>query len=218
MNIVFDLDGTLIDSAPDIQAVAARVLEGQGKPALTLEETRQFIGAGAAVFVQRMMAARGIIEEPSTHARLLEEFVRGYQFSVDLAQCYPGVLAVLSQLKSMGHNLGLCTNKPESATSAVLKHMSLTPFFGCVVAGDMLASRKPEPEMLLHTIAGLGQGPTLYIGDSEIDAETAQRANVPCALFSGGYRKTQLADLYHQWAFDHFDEVPDIVAQALSAQ
>ena len=215
MNIVFDLDGTLIDSAPDIQTVAGQVLGRLRKPPLTLQETRDFIGEGGAVFVSRMMAARGIPETPASHADIYREFISLYEFAVDKAVFYPGAFETLLRLKADGHRLGLCTNKPERPARAVLRHMGLEPVFDAVMTGGMLSSRKPEPDMLLQTIQCLGGGPTLYAGDSEIDAETARRAAVPFALYSKGYRKTAVGEIFHQWVFDDFALLPAIVANCL---
>jgi phosphoglycolate phosphatase len=217
MNIVFDLDGTLIDSAPDIQCVAAIILRGLGKEELTLEETRSFIGAGAAVFVSRMMTARGIEESPQRHAQLHKDFLAQYEFAVDKAVFYPGVLHSLAVLKTAGHNLGLCTNKPQLPTRAVLRHMGMEHIFDVVVAGGMLDSRKPEPDMLWRTIQDLGGGPALFVGDSEIDAETARRAGVPFALYSKGYRKTPVSEIPKNWVFDDFDALENIVAESIMA-
>ena len=215
MNIVFDLDGTLIDSAPDIQFVAARVLRGLGKEELTLDETRDFIGEGSSVFVHRMMAARGIAQTQHGHTQLHTNFLTQYECSVDRATFYPGVLDVLAVLKAAGHRLGLCTNKPEWPTRAVLRHMGLESTFDALLAGGMLDSRKPEPAMLQQVIEELGGGKTLFVGDSEIDAETAKRAQVPFALFSGGYRKTPVVELHHDWFFDDFYALPSIVGEAM---
>ena len=215
MNIVFDLDGTLIDSAPDIQAVAAAVLGPRGKRDLTLDETRSFIGEGAAVFVSRMMAARAIEETAESHALLHSEFVAQYEFAVDKAVFYPGALETLMQLKKVGHSLGLCTNKPEMPARAVIQHMGMKPIFDVVMAGGMLDSRKPDPAMLLETIHQMGSGPSLYVGDSEIDAQTARRAEVAFALYSEGYRKTPVGEIHHDWVFDDFEALPGIVALAM---
>lgn len=215
MNIVFDLDGTLIDSAPDIQWVASVILGSRGKDELTLDETRSFIGGGAAVFVSRMMAARDIAETPESHAEIHEEFLANYELAVDKATFYPGVIGALVQLKAGGHKLGLCTNKPELPARAVMRHMDLEPMFDAVMAGGMLDSRKPEPAMLLQSIQDLGGGPTLFVGDSEIDAETAERAGVPFALFSEGYRKTPIEEIQHDWVFSDFKSLLGIVTDAL---
>lgn len=214
MNIVFDLDGTLIDSAPDIQSVASAILGKLGKSDLTLDETRSFIGEGSAVFVHRMMAARAIKDTPQTHAELHNDFVAHYEFAVDKAVFYPGVPEALAALKTADHKLGLCTNKPERATRAVLRHMGMQPIFDAVMAGGMMDSRKPEPDMLLQTIRELGDGPTLYVGDSEIDAETARRAGVLFALYTEGYRKTPVNDMHKNWTFNDFNALQGIVAEA----
>jgi phosphoglycolate phosphatase len=214
LNIVFDLDGTLIDSAPDIQSVASDILCRLGKAALTLDETRSFIGEGAGVFVRRMMAARDIADTPERHSELHQRFVRQYETELDQAVFYPGVFDTLVMLKDSGHRLGLCTNKPERPARAVIKHMGLEPFFDAFIAGGMLPRSKPEPDMLLKIIKDMSAGPTLYVGDSEIDAETAMRAGVPFALFSEGYRKRPVSEIDKDWTFDHFNALPGIVAHA----
>lgn len=218
MNIVFDLDGTLIDSAPDIHCVASTILGRLGREELTLEETRGFIGEGSAIFVSRMMAARGIDETPQMHAEVHQAFLEHYEFSVDKAVFYPGVLDALAMLKAAGHRLGLCTNKPELPTRAVLRYMRMESIFDVVVAGGMIDSRKPEPGMLLKTIQELSGGPTLYVGDSEIDAETAKRAGVLFALYTQGYRKTPVSQMHHNWVFDDFDALEGIVAKAMTSE
>jgi len=217
MNIVFDLDGTLIDSAPDIRSVASAILRDCGREGLSLAETRAFIGEGAAVFVSRMMAARGIEETPQRRAELYDDFLARYELAVDQAVFYPGVREALAALQVAGHRLGLCTNKPERPARAVLRQMQLDSVFAAFLAGGMIASRKPEPDMLLKTIADLGGGPALYVGDSEIDAETALRAQVPFALYSQGYRKAAVGEIPCNWVFDDFRALAGIVAAVSSS-
>ena len=163
------------------------------------------------MFVRRMMAARSIADTPERHAELLESFVAQYETALDQAVFYPGVLDALVMLKDSGHRLGLCTNKPELPARAVMKYMGLEPFFDAFIAGGMLPHSKPEPDMLLKIIDDMGGGPTLYVGDSEIDAETAMRADVPFAFYSEGYRKRPVSEIDTDWVFDHFDALPDIV-------
>ena len=213
MNIVFDLDGTLIDSAPDIQFAASSVLARHEKEELTLEETRSFIGEGAAVFVSRMMAARAIAETAQAHATLHADFLLEYEASVDKAEFYPGVRSTLMSLKESGYRLGLCTNKPELPARAVVLHMGIESIFDAFIAGGMVEHSKPEPDMLLKTIEQLGGGPTLYVGDSETDALTAKRASIPFALYSEGYRKSAVDEIHHDWVFDDFDLLPGIVEE-----
>ncbi len=211
--IVFDLDGTLIDSAPDIRAIANAVLADEGAGPITLEETRSFIGNGAATFVARMMAVRGVDTTPDTQERMLAEFKRLYNTAVENSALYPGVAELLEQLRSDGHVLGLCTNKPLKPARFVLDHFGILGHFDAVLGGDSLPETKPHPAPLLRTFEMLGADPenSLYVGDSEVDAETAARADVPFALFLGGYRKTPAEELPHEMAFAHFNVLPVFV-------
>ena len=214
MNIIFDLDGTLIDSAPDLQSMASAILRKRGKQDLTLDETRHFIGEGAAVFVRRMMVARDIDVTAEAHALLLEQFLAQYEISVDKAVFYPNVLSALAVFKAAGYKLGLCTNKPERATRAVIRHMGIEGMFDAVMAGGVIDSRKPEPDMLLEVIERLEGGASVFIGDSEVDAETAQRAETLFALFTRGYRKQSVQEICPDWQFEDFGALPGIVEEA----
>ncbi len=215
MNIVFDLDGTLIDSAPDIRVIANSLLADIGKPGLTLKETRAFIGEGAAVLIQRMMEARSIEAEPDMHRKLLSTFIGRYETMPVESLFYPGVLLLLTQLKAQKHCLAICTNKPEGPTRAVLRQSGLIDMVDGFIAGGMISTCKPDPAMLHHVIGQLSGARTLYVGDSETDAETAIRAGVPFALFSGGYRKGKAEEIHHDWLFSHFDELGSIVNQIM---
>ena len=213
--IVFDLDGTLIDSAPDIHGIACAVLDQEGCERITLEQTRDFVGNGAGVFVAKMRAARGIAD--SEQERLYADFVARYDDAVTLTQPYPGVLAALDALKAEGHRLGICTNKPISPCRAVLKHLKMDHYFDTMCGGDSLSVRKPDPAPLHAAFKALGSGPQLYVGDSDVDAETGQRAGVPFLLFTQGYRKSPVEELPHTVAFDDFGELPRLVQQLLVA-
>ncbi len=214
-NIVFDLDGTLIDSAPDIHALANGLLLARGHGPIDLATARGFIGRGAPAFVAQLAQACGLPE--SDHPRMLEDFLAGYEDAVALTHPYPGVAAALARLTA-DHRLGICTNKPHGPCLAVLTHLGLDGFFSAVVGGDSLTVRKPDPRPLIETFARLGDGPRLYVGDSETDAETAQRAGVPLILFTGGYRKTPVADLPHAAVLDDFADLPRIVNDLLTRQ
>lgn len=210
--VVFDLDGTLIDSAPDIHGIANRLLAGEGVAPITLAQARDFIGNGASVFVARMRAARGLPD--NQHARLHAAFVAAYDDAVHLTVPYPGVIAALESLAAAGWRMGVCTNKPVRPTHAVLKHLGLSRFFGAVFGGDSLPVHKPDPAPLFATYDALGgTGPRVYVGDSDVDAETAQRAGIAFLLYTEGYRKVPVADLPHDAAFSHFADLPAL-AQA----
>ena len=213
--IVFDLDGTLIDSAPDIHGIANKVLEQEGCEGISLAQTHNFIGNGAAVFVTKMRDARGIGD--GEQARLYADFVARYDDAVGLTLPYPGVLAALDMLRSSGHRLGICTNKPISPCRAVLVHLKMDHYFDTMWGGDSLAVHKPDPAPLHAAFAELGEGPQLYVGDSDVDAETGQRAGVPFLLYTEGYRKCAVEEMPHTVAFSDFADLPKLVQDLLVA-
>lgn len=213
--VIFDLDGTLVDSAPDIRAAANAALAERGIAPLTMAEARGCVGHGAAVFMERARDLRGV--DAALQAPLLEAFLARYEHAVDLTELYPGVLEVLESFAKRDIPMAVCTNKPIAPTRNVLAHLGLERFFPVVVGGDSLPVRKPDPAPLHHTIAELGGGWVLYVGDSEVDAETAQRADVTFALFTEGYRKTPVGELTHAYAFDQFEALPGIFEQALGS-
>jgi phosphoglycolate phosphatase len=209
--IVFDLDGTLIHSAPDLLAAANVMLAGAGAAALDLPTLTGFIGNGVPVLVERIIAARDL--DPARHPQLLEAFHLAYAAApADLTEPYPGVVSALTTLRAQGHALGICTNKPEAPARRILDLLGLTPFFGVVVGGDTLAEKKPDPAPLRAAFAGLGAARGLYVGDSEVDAETALAAGLPFALYTGGYRKAPPEAIAHDAAFDGFAGFPALAA------
>lgn len=214
--VVFDLDGTLIDSAPDIHATANRLMDRHGFAPFTPAETRSFIGSGVAHFIACCLRARGKAQDEGLHTRLGDEFMAEYETSVTLTKVYHGVPEALSRLTSDGCVLGLCTNKPHGPARAVLQHLGLSAHFPVIVGGDSLPVRKPDPAPLLATIEAMGSRDVVYVGDSEIDAETAQRAGVPFALYTEGYRKTAVTEIVHASAFSDFNNLPGIVTRLLA--
>ncbi len=207
--VVFDLDGTLIDSLPDIIACADSVLIPRGAPPLTRAEALSFVGDGAPTFVARLCADRRIGPE----ADVLAEYMALYLNAHDRTVVYDGVRAALSDLAAAGYALGLCTNKPGGPTRAVLDHLNLTSFFGTLLTLDSLPQRKPHPAPLLRAIADLGAVQAIFVGDSEVDAGTAHAAGVPFVLFSGGYAKGPQAAMSPADVFDHHDALPALVAR-----
>jgi len=210
MNIVFDLDGTLVDSAPDIMIASNKMLAGEGLEPLDLATITSFIGNGLPKLVERVMRARGIA---SHHfERLYDEVKEFYNAApADESKPMPGVGALLEKLKADGHRLGVCTNKPEEPARLMLSLLGLEPFFDTVVGGDALPEKKPHPAPLNLAFDRLGDGDRLYVGDSEIDAEVALAAEVPFAIYAHGYRKQAIEGLPHEYRFEHFEEVGPIV-------
>lgn len=213
--IVFDLDGTLIDSAPDIRGIANAILEQEGKELISLPEARDFIGNGAPVFVRKMRDARGIPD--SEHDRILKDFTDAYVTAVELTVPYPGVEDALTALKDVGHLLGICTNKPYIPTRAVIEHLNLDHYFDVVIGGDSLPVHKPDPAPLHKAFAQLGEGEVIYVGDSDVDGETAKRAFVPFLLYTEGYLKVPVESLTTAATFDDFSQLPALVDQVLRA-
>lgn len=210
--LIFDLDGTLIDSVPDIHAASNAVLAEHGFAPLTLLQVRGFIGQGVPHLVHCLLEASEADPQGPLHARMVADFTARYEEAVGLTALYPGVREVLGALKARGHALGLCTNKPMAPTMAVLHHFGLAELFDGIIAGDSLPVRKPHPQPLLKLLWMLGDGRALYIGDSETDAATAQAAGLPFLLFTEGYRKAPVADLPHAIAFSDFAMLEGIVA------
>ena len=118
-----------------------------------------------------MRAARGI--DQSEHATIMAEFMVHYETAVELTTPYPGVINALEALQDNRHRLGICTNKPIAPTMAVLRHLDLVQYFITVLGGDSLDVRKPAPAPLAKAFADLGEGPCIYVGDSDVDAATA---------------------------------------------
>lgn len=210
--VVFDLDGTLIDSAPDIHRVANEVLALEGLPPITFAQARSYIGSGVPVFVARMLEARGLKAEGPRQARMVAAFLDRYESAHELTAPYPGATDALAALARAGHPLGLCTNKPHGPALAALRAFGLSDTFAAVTGGDSLAVRKPHAAPLLATFDALGRGPGLFVGDSEVDAETAARAGLPFLLFTRGYRKSPVEAIPHRAAFDDWAALPALVA------
>ena len=190
--VVFDLDGTLIDSAPDIHAAANRMLADMGQPDLPLETIIGFIGNGVKVLVERCLAHLDLARSDADVAEALGDFMAYYNADLTtLTRPFPGAEDLLSDLGRRGIKMGVCTNKPEQPARLILSRMGLADHFAAVIGGDSLGQRKPEPAPLLATIAELGGAPerTLYVGDSETDYRTALNAGVPFAYFEGGYQR-----------------------------
>ncbi|WP_096787044.1 phosphoglycolate phosphatase [Rhodobacter sp. CZR27] len=215
--VVFDLDGTLIHSAPDIHAAVNRTLAEEGAEPLSLAQVTGFIGNGVGVLIQRVMAARGEAPDGHRHADLQARFMRHYETDpASLTTVYPGAEAALRHLHADGWRIALCTNKPVAASRQILRHFDVLDLFDEVIGGDSLPQRKPDPAPLRAAAAALGEAVTLYVGDSEVDAATAEAAGLRFALFTEGYRHAPVHDLPHHGLFSHHDELPDLLRHLLA--
>lgn len=162
-----------------------------------------FIGNGLPTLVRRVMEARGIpaTEFDRLHARVLDAYTASNSAHT---RVFDGVYDVLVALRAQGSRLAVCTNKPLEPAQHVLRDMGLDGFFDSVVGGDSLAVRKPDPEPLFLAMEDTDVEDVLYVGDSEVDAETAARAGVRFALFTEGYRKSPVGEIAHDHSFSHW--------------
>ncbi len=212
LGLIFDLDGTLIDSAPDIHATANKVFTDKGLQPTPFSVVRDFIGNGVGVLVTRLLARQKQPSDEDLHAEMVADFIRNYEETIDLTTLYPGVAKALDKLSALGHPMAICTNKPEAPARTVLRHFDLLDHFSVVIGGDSLPQRKPDPAPLLAARSRLGVSDALFVGDSEVDAETAAAAAIPLALYTRGYRKTSVEMLGARIVFDSFDALPTLVS------
>ena len=206
--IIFDLDGTLCDSAPDLRAVSNVLLRSMGYQPLSLEVVRGFIGNGVPKLVERVMKVSDIDFTEKRHAEMTATFERLYTESpVTHTVLYPGVRDALDMLKSRGYVMGVCTNKVHGITLQVLEGLKIDQYFGAVVGGDSLPTRKPDPAMLHDCAKQLGTDDVWYVGDSEVDSETAVAAGMRFSLFTNGYRKRPVSEIEHTTRFSTFADL-----------
>ena len=203
--VIFDLDGTLIDAAPDLAAKLNQVLATEGLAPLPVKTVQGLIGHGVRHFVTSGFAAQGMVMQP----KHLEMFLALYPQAPERhTVVYEGIFQALEQLKAQGRRLGLCTNKPEVATWPVLSALRLAPFFDVVVTGDSTPYRKPDPRHLAMTLAALEVTDAIMVGDHENDMQAAAGLALPSIFCRWGYGEgvgTAQADTPA--------DLPDIIAQ-----
>jgi phosphoglycolate phosphatase len=214
--IVFDLDGTLIDTAPDLRAMLNQVLVGMGRRELTLEEVHRMIGDGTPAMMERALAATGGITDLNRAHRKLMQIYEAVP--ANLSRLYPEVETTLRLLRDSGATLGICTNKPQTATLSVLEAFNIARYFEAVAGGDMVPFRKPDPRHLLGVIQSLNAtiSKAVMIGDSENDYAAARSAGVPVILMRYGYLRVPPERLTPDIWLDDFAAIPWAVARLVS--
>ncbi|MBM3531899.1 MAG: phosphoglycolate phosphatase [Alphaproteobacteria bacterium] len=218
--VVFDLDGTLIDSGPDLARLLNKVLAEHGRSAVDPIRVRGFVGDGVAKLVERGFAATGSADIDTCRIAT-SRFLDCYEAEpAALTLPYPGVVATLTRLRDEGRRLAVCTNKAERVTHAVLRVLGLDGFFDAVIGGDTLAARKPDPAPLRAAIERLGVGPdeAIMVGDNEHDAATARAAGIPCVLVTYGYARAPLASLAAAATIDSFEDLGAALARLAAAR
>jgi len=196
--VVFDLDGTLVHSVPDLHPAVNRLLAEEGQPPVSLAAVTSMVGEGATRLVQRAFAAVDIQLSDAAAARYTERFRELYlEAPCTHTTPMPQAHAILERLARRGVKLGLCTNKPLAHTRVILERLDLARYFGAVVGGDSLATRKPDPAPLLATLAPLAADAraSVFVGDSVTDRDTARAAGVAAVLVEGGYSDVPVREL-----------------------
>jgi phosphoglycolate phosphatase len=207
--LLFDLDGTLADSVPDLAAAVNGLLAELGRPALSLAQVTAMVGDGTTALVERALAASGAADTPLPTA--LDRFLALYEADpTRLTRPYPSVPAVLDELAAVGWRLAVCTNKPERATRAVLAGLDLERYFTVVLGGDSGPTRKPDPGPLLSALGRLGSAPgrAAMIGDHRNDVAAAHAAGMPVVFARYGYGAATLDGLTPDATIDRFAELP----------
>ncbi len=217
--LLIDLDGTLVDSLPDLMTAINRLLAAEGRATLAAEEVRLMVGDGAARLVERAFVARGGLAGDcggKSLPDLVERFLAIYEADpVARTRPYPGAAETLAALAAAGWRLAVCTNKPEAASRKVLDGLGLAPLFQAVAGGDSFPVRKPDAGHLLGTLGGLGVEPkrAVMLGDSANDLQAARNAGLPVILVSFGYTRTPARALGADAVIDAFAELPDALAR-----
>jgi phosphoglycolate phosphatase len=211
--LIFDLDGTLVNSAPDLAYALNQVLRADGRDVLSVEDVAGMVGDGVAKLVERGYDATG---GPAIDpVGILSAFHEIYLNSAsNLTKLYPGVLSTLQILRRDGYRMGLCTNKPIAPTNALLNALNLIDFFDTVAGGDSFPVRKPDPGHVNGVLELLGSTAqnAIMIGDSKTDVAAANNAGVAVIAVSYGYPRCPIEELGADIIIDSFDAVPAAVA------
>jgi len=202
--VVFDLDGTLVDSSADLAAALNHTLTAMGRPVTDLGTVRGLVGRGARVLIREGLALSG-----ESNDALVEEgypiFIDHYAAHIqDGTRPYPGVEAALDALKMAGAKLAICTNKPERLTNLLIAALGWQGRFDAIIGADTLAARKPDPAPLHEAIARAGGGRALLVGDSITDAETARGAGLPFVAVGFGFADRPVTELCADAVIDSY--------------
>lgn len=217
--LIFDLDGTLVDTAPDLHAATNHVLGLIDRNPISMAELRAFVGHGAMNLIERGVAATGEPVDQDTMKRLHKSFLEYYGDNIsDHSVVFDGLLAVLDKAQAHGLKLGVCTNKVEKLSHKLLKELGMMQRFGSLIGGDTLPVMKPDPAPLFEAIARLSVDPAraMMVGDSETDIRTAQNAGVPVLAVTFGYTAQHVSAFDPTHMIDHYDQAWAIIEPYLS--
>lgn len=209
--LIFDLDGTLIDSAPDLHAAAVRMLDPLGRRRPSVEEVAMMIGDGVPKLVERCFAATGDIPPEAELSAFAAQFLADYEpRSAELTRVFPGAISTLKDIKSSGIKTAICTNKPYGATMEILEKLDLAVHFDAIIGGDTIPGiKKPDPRHLAAALDAMGAAKetSAMIGDNANDVSAAHALGIPIILLSHGYTKIPVRELGAETVIDGFDEM-----------
>ena len=218
--ICFDLDGTLVDTAPDLLDSLNHSLDAGGAPLTDAISFRGFVGHGGRVMIERAYAAGRKTLGSEEHDRLFALFLDHYGSNIPgKSRPYPGVLDALGRFRAAGYLLAVCTNKTDAFSQRLLHSLGMAPLFAAICGQDRFAFRKPDPRHLIETIALAGGDPNraLMVGDSATDIETAKAAGIPVVAVDFGYTDRHVREFEPSKVISHFDELTVDLAKRLMA-
>jgi phosphoglycolate phosphatase len=218
--IVFDLDGTLIDTAPDLVDTLNVVFAREGLPPVPYETARTLIGGGARTMIARGIAAEGRTVAPAELDRLFQDFLAHYSEHIaDRSRPFPGLADALDALAATGARFAVCTNKLEYLSVLLLKQLGLAHRFAVICGQDTFGVQKPDPEVLRRTIAAAGGTlrNAIMIGDSLTDIRTARAAGIPVIAVDFGYTERPVSELGPDRIISRFAELPAAVIELFAA-
>ena len=219
--LVFDLDGTLVDTAPDITGALNHILTAHGRAPIPPAQVRAMVGQGAATLLVQGFNATGEALDPACLPKLFDDFIAYYgEHIADTSVVFPGVRAALERYRRVGAKLGVCTNKPFGLSMALLEALDLTQYFPVVLGADSLKVHKPDPEHFRATVRGLRGNDKLsvMIGDSPTDVATARAAGVPVVAVTFGYTPVPPETFGADFLIDHFDRLDEALIRALTCK
>ncbi len=208
--IVFDLDGTLVDSAWDLISTLNKVITKQGLPPISRDCVGHIVGQGAMKMLEKAYNHFGKELDNTLQEALLKEFLAIYEIHLaDETQPFEGIRDLLNKLKKKGWLLAVCTNKYEKISKKLLKILELDHYFEAICGSDTFSVRKPDPQHLLGTVekAGGKREHTIMIGDSKTDIDTAKAANIPIIAVTFGYTDVDVSSLNPTKTVEHSNEI-----------
>jgi len=217
--LVFDLDGTLVDTAPDLVGGLNVAMALEKLDPITVPEVRRIVGGGVRVMLERGLGLRNHAVSEARFDALAAAFLAHYELHIaDESALYPDVERVLDDLTADGYRLAVCTNKPEKLSLLLLEALSLRSRFAAICGADTFPVKKPDPLHLIGTIerAGGDVGRAVMIGDSRADSDVARNAKVPCVLLDYGYTDVPARELGADAVISHFRDVPAAIRKLLA--